>query len=230
MDSLRLLEQRIRPDFRKAVTFGILALAALIVGSELGEVRDGLRRGLIAYGCALLTAVFGVVASRTAASEVHRVAAARAGTAAAAMLRLLVQLGGYLIVAFSVFDLIGVGLQHLLVGSAVTGVILGLAAQPVLSNLFAGLVLLFSRPYVTGERVRVMSGALNGPLTGTVISAGLLYTMLETDDGPLNIPNSALMASAVGPAAEAAAEEEAKPDEAEPETQGAAAGAIGAVD
>ncbi|GAA2527415.1 hypothetical protein GCM10010434_089570 [Winogradskya humida] len=209
------------------MAFGVLALAALIVGSELGEVRDGLRRGLIAYGCALLTAVFGVIASRTAANEVHRVAAARAGTAAAAMLRLLVQLGGYLIVAFSVFDLIGVGLQHLLVGSAVTGVILGLAAQPVLSNLFAGLVLLFSRPYVTGERVRVMSGALNGPLTGTVVSAGLLYTMLETDDGPLNIPNSALMASAVGPATE---EEEAKPDEAEPETQGAAAGAIGAVD
>jgi hypothetical protein len=45
-----------------------------------------------------------------------------------------------------------------------------------------------------------MSGAINGPHTGVVVSAGLLYTMLETADGPLNIPNSALLAAAVGPA------------------------------
>ncbi|MFI5937276.1 mechanosensitive ion channel domain-containing protein [Actinoplanes sp. NPDC051494] len=204
----RLIEEHFKADFRKAVVFGLLALVTLIAGSELGDPHDGLKRSLIAYGCALLTAILGVAASRTAAREVHRVTISRAGTAAATPLRLLTLLGGYLICAFSVFDLIGLGLEHLLVGSAVTGVILGLAAQPVLSNLFAGLVLLFARPYVPGQRVRVMSGALNGPLTGTIVSAGLLYSVLETEDGPLNIPNSALIAAAVGPA----------PDDPEPST------------
>ena len=66
--------------------------------------------------------------------------------------------------------------------------------------LFAGLVLLFTRPYVAGERIVVRSGAVNGPLTGTVVGVGLLYTTLAMEDGPTNIPNSALVAAAVGPA------------------------------
>jgi small-conductance mechanosensitive channel len=189
-----------RPDFRKTLVFGFIALAALIAGSEVGGVHAAtIRVRLIAYGCAVLVAIFGVAASRSAAREVHRITVARAGEAAGTPLRLMVMLGGYAVAAIAVCDLIGLQLNQLLVGGAITGIILGLAAQPVLSNLFAGLVLLFARPYVPGQGVRVMSGALNGPLVGVIVSAGLLYTVLETDDGPLNIPNSSLLASAVGP-------------------------------
>jgi small-conductance mechanosensitive channel len=222
-DSLRQLEQRIRPDFRRSVVFGGLGLVALVAGSEFGDVHDGRRKVLIAYGCALITLVFGVIATRTAAREVYHDVNARAGAGVATPLRLLVQLGGYLLTAFAVVDLIDVGLQHLLLGSAVAGVVLGLAAQPVLSNLFAGLVLLFSRPYVPGQRIRVMSGAINGPHVGEVVAAGLLYTTLATDDGPLNIPNSALMAAAVGPAPDDAAPGGADPPPPDATGPGAAA-------
>jgi small-conductance mechanosensitive channel len=92
---------------------------------------------------------------------VHRITVARAGDVAASPLRLMVLLGGYLIAAISVCDLVGLQLTQLLVGGAITGIIIGLAAQPVLGNLFAGLVLLFARPYLPGQRVRVMSGAIN---------------------------------------------------------------------
>ncbi|MFF5083627.1 mechanosensitive ion channel domain-containing protein [Actinoplanes sp. NPDC000266] len=186
-----------RPDFRRTLAYGFAALAALVTGSQFGTATT--RDRLITYGCALLVAVFGVTATRTAAREVHRIAVARASEAAATPLRVMVELTGYLIAAVSVCDLLEVGLERLLVAGSVTGIVLGLAAQPVLGNLFAGLVILFARPYVPGTRVRVMSGALNGPHVGTIVSAGLLYTVLETDEGPLNIPNSALMASAVGP-------------------------------
>jgi small-conductance mechanosensitive channel len=209
-----------RPDFRRTVVFGLVTLAALIAGHEIGGVHAGtVRARLIASGCALLAAVLGVAASRTAAREVHRVAVARAGEVAATPLRLAVLLGGYLIVAISVCDLVGLQLRQLLVGGAITGIILGLAAQPVLGNLFAGLVLLFARPYVPGQRVRVMSGALNGPLVGVIVSAGLLYTVLETADGPLNIPNSSLLASAVGPSA-------AEPEPAADDRAAAPSGAV----
>ncbi|WP_433830859.1 mechanosensitive ion channel family protein [Actinoplanes sp. CA-015351] len=188
----RLIEEHIRPDFRRAVIFGLGALVALIVGTQTGTPT-------IRYGSALLVALFGMLATRSAAREVHRIAVARAGNEAGTPLRLLVQLAGYVLVISTVCDMLGVGLEHLLVGGAVTGIIVGLAAQPVLGNLFAGLVLLFARPYVPGRRIRVMTGALNGPHVGVIVSAGLLYTVLDTDDGPLNIPNSQLMASAVGP-------------------------------
>jgi small-conductance mechanosensitive channel len=186
-----------RPDFRRTLGYGFVALAALVTGSQFGAAT--VKDRLITYGCALLVAVFGVTATRTAAREVHRFAAARAGEAAATPLRVMVELIGYLIAVVSVCDLLDVGLQRLLVAGSVTGIVLGLAAQPVLGNLFAGLVILFARPYVPGTRVRVVSGALNGPHVGTIVSAGLLYTVLQTDEGPLNIPNSALMAAAVGP-------------------------------
>jgi small-conductance mechanosensitive channel len=201
LDALRAIEIRVRPDFRKTIVFGLIALIALIAGHVIGGVHAGsVRVRLIAYGCALLIAVFGVAASRTAAREVQRVAVARAGDVAGTPLRLFVLLGGYLIAAISVCDLVGLQLRQLLVGGAITGIIIGLAAQPVLGNLFAGLVLLFARPYVPGQQVRVLSGAINGPHVGVIISAGLLYTLLETADGPLNIPNSALLGAAVGPA------------------------------
>jgi small-conductance mechanosensitive channel len=184
------------------VVFGLVALAALITGHGVGGVHaPAVRVRLIAYGCAVLVAVFGVVASRTAAREVHRIVVVRAGEVAGTPLRLVVLLGGYLIAAISVCDLVGLQLRQLLVGGAITGIIVGLAAQPVLGNLFAGLVLLFARPYVPGQRIRVMSGAINGPHIGVIVSAGLLYTVLDTAGGPLNIPNSSLLASAVGPTA-----------------------------
>ena len=225
-DSWKLLEQHVRPDFRKTVVFGVIALAALIAGSQIGDIHSAVMRDkLIAYGCAVLVAVAGILASRTASREVHRMALARAGAAAATPLRLLVLLGGYLIAIFAVCDLLGVGLQHLVVGGAVTGVIIGLAAQPVLGNLFAGLVLLFARPYVPGQQVRVLSGAIGGPLFGTIVSAGLLYTVLETADGPLNIPNSALMASAVGPS-DGEPDDPADPSPAEQDTTPVAAAAL----
>jgi len=51
-ESLRQLEMRVRPDFRRTVVFGPAALAALIAGHEVGGVHAGsTRMRLIAYGC-----------------------------------------------------------------------------------------------------------------------------------------------------------------------------------
>ncbi|MGN6472528.1 MAG: mechanosensitive ion channel domain-containing protein, partial [Mycobacteriales bacterium] len=67
-----------------------------------------------------------------------------------------------------------------------------------LGNLAAGVVMLVARPFAVGEFVRIRSGSLNGPIDGTITSIGLVYTSLETDEGSLAIPNSALMGAAVG--------------------------------
>jgi hypothetical protein len=48
----------------------------------------------------------------------------------------------------------GLDAGTLAVGGAFTAVVLGLAAQQTLGNLFAGLVLLSTRPFRVGERVR----------------------------------------------------------------------------
>jgi small-conductance mechanosensitive channel len=91
-----------------------------------------------------------------------------------------------------------VPLHRLLLGGALTGVVIGIAAQQALGNVFAGLVLLVARPFNVGDAIRVRSGSLGGELTGTVTGMGLTYVTLSTADGALAVPNNALLASAIG--------------------------------
>jgi small-conductance mechanosensitive channel len=198
--ALRAVEAHVRPDFRKAVVYAVLALAFSGVARGIGGVHaHNLRTRLAAYGLAVLFLVLGVLATRSAASEAARVTRARAGTSAETAVRVATLLVGYLSVLLVGLDLFAIPVGQLLVGSAVTGVILGIAAQQTLGNLFAGVVLLFARPYLPGEYIQVRSGALGGIMEGTVTSIGLLYTTLETPEGVLNVPNSGLLAAAVGP-------------------------------
>jgi small-conductance mechanosensitive channel len=85
-----------------------------------------------------------------------------------------------------------------LLGGAIVGVVLGIALQQTLANVFAGVVLLMAHPFSIGERIRIRSGALGGELVGLVAKVTLTYVVLELDDGPLNVPNAGVLAAAVG--------------------------------
>ena len=205
-------EAYVTPDFRRAVVFGLVALAGLVAGDRAGRIdAQGQREQLAAWGCALLVLVFGVLCSRAAADETERVITSRSSPAVGSSVRLIVLLSGYLITLAAVLDLLALPVNYF-AGGTVAALVIGIAAQQVLGNVFAGLVLLFARPYVPGERVRVYSGALGGPHEGVVTGVGLMYTTVAGDEGPINIPNSALLASAVGPVSEPEEEDEAEPD------------------
>ncbi|HUZ29763.1 MAG TPA: mechanosensitive ion channel family protein [Solirubrobacteraceae bacterium] len=84
-------------------------------------------------------------------------------------------------------------------GAAFTAVVLGLAAQQTLGNLFAGMVLISARPFRVGERVRLQAGVVAGSIEGVVSSQGLLYTTLAQGAERVMIPNNVVLASAVMP-------------------------------
>ncbi len=94
---------------------------------------------------------------------------------------------------------VGVKTQTLAVGGAFTAVILGLAAQQTLGNVFAGMVLLTARPFRVGERVRLQAGVVGGTVEGTVSSLGLLYTTLTHGYDRMMIPNNVVLAAAIVP-------------------------------
>lgn len=197
--AVEVLENQLRPDFRRACLALALAIAALVAGSDLGGIHAPQpRERLIVVGLAAAYIVFGVVGTRSAANQVAK-AAGHASLGARSTAKLLCQLFGYAMVFFGAVGILTIPLQQLLVGGALTGVIVGIAAQQPLSNLFAGLVLLMARPITVGERVRVYSGALGGPLDGLVTEMGLIYTVLNTDEaGVLRIPNVGLLSAAIG--------------------------------
>ena len=111
------------------------------------------------------------------------------------LLRLLT-IGIALIVAL---DVAGLDPTTLALGGAVTAVVLGLAAQQTLGNVFAGTVLLSARPFRVGDRVRLKGGPVAGQVEGVVSSLGLLYLTLASGDDSIMVPNSVVLSMAVIP-------------------------------
>lgn len=99
--------------------------------------------------------------------------------------------------AIVALGIIGIEPRTLALGGAFTAVILGLAAQQTLGNMFAGTVLLSARPFRVGDSVRLQGGPLAGQIEGTVSTLGLLYTTFATGEGPIMVPNSVVLSVAV---------------------------------
>jgi small-conductance mechanosensitive channel len=223
----------VTPDFRIAVVALLLAIGCLVVAGVLGDPLHGTHRNpsslhgrLFTIGGAVGFLVFSAAAIRSAASELNRVLEPRTGPSHAGVVRWAVTLAGYAIVIITGLGVLRVPVGHLLLGGALTGVIIGIAAQQALGNVFAGVVLLLARPFNVGDAIRLRAGSLSGELNGVVSGMGMTYVTLETSDGPLSIPNSGVLAAVIGPLpaaaeAEAATEEPATEDDAteEPATE-----------
>jgi small conductance mechanosensitive channel len=111
----------------------------------------------------------------------------------------LIRLITLAVVAVVALRIAGLNASTLAVGGAFTAVVLGLAAQQTIANLFAGLVLLSARPFRVGERVRLIGGALAGQVEGIVGSLGLFYTTLVSGADRIMVPNNVVLTLAVIP-------------------------------
>jgi small-conductance mechanosensitive channel len=123
----------------------------------------------------------------------------RMDPATAGTVGFVIRLVTVLIAGLVALRVAGIGAKTLALGGAFTAVILGLAAQQTLGNLFAGTVLLSARPFRVGERVRLQGGPLAGQIEGTVSALGLLYTTFAVGDDSILVPNSVVLNVAVMP-------------------------------
>ncbi|MGA7923075.1 MAG: mechanosensitive ion channel family protein [Thermoplasmata archaeon] len=124
-------------------------------------------------------------------------------------IRLVVNIAIAAVVLVAVASIFGVSVDSIFFGSAFAGIVLGLASQTVISNIFAGMVLLFTRPFRVGEKVGLISssyGALSPSYphelvypayTGTVRDIGLFYTVLELEGGKVAQVANSLVLSAL---------------------------------
>jgi small-conductance mechanosensitive channel len=208
---LAVLNNAISANFRRALLATLLACVGLgltyISGGVLnnGSARvdfftkhNGLGQIAAIVG-AVLFLVFGIVAVRSATKEILKTVPPSLDDNRKNGLRWVCLLVGYLFVIFGTLGALNVPIERLLVGGAVTGVILGIAAQQSLGNLFAGLMLLLTRPFAIGDEISLRSGPLGGVLTGLVADMNLTYVKLVTDNGTVLLPNSSILTAVVGP-------------------------------
>lgn len=81
-------------------------------------------------------------------------------------------------------DKFGVPIAPMVAGIGVAGVGVGLATQGVLSNLVAGLTIIFSRPFRVGEYIEL--AGVQGQVTAVEL---FTTTLLHTDQSRVVIPN-----------------------------------------
>ncbi len=151
---------------------------------------------------ALLIMVLGLALARDIGRAAGPTFLRRMDPGTAGTVGFLMRLTTMLITLGVALYVVGVHAQTLAVGGAFTAVVLGLAAQQTLGNLFAGLVLLSARPFKVGVRVRLQAGALGGQVEGIVSSLGLLYTTLARGEDRVLIPNTLVLAAVVVPVVE----------------------------
>jgi len=91
-----------------------------------------------------------------------------------------------------ILGLIGVESASVLTTFGVFGLALSLAAQDILKSFFAGLYLLFERPFLIGDEVQVKEHI------GRVESVGFRATAIRTDENVLVVvPNAIVFAEVI---------------------------------
>lgn len=104
----------------------------------------------------------------------------------------------YAFVILVALNILHVKIGNILLGGAVTGVVVGFAGQSTLSNLFAGVILFTVRPLSVGQTVTLRTYLFGGmEYTGTVSDINWYYTILMDGHHQRTIPNSAVVASAI---------------------------------
>jgi small conductance mechanosensitive channel len=157
--------------------------------------------------------VTGIAATITLVRLIARPVAARAGPTQINTLKLLFQLLGLGIIIVALVILSGpTGSSFLsaLVGIGFFGIVVGLAAQAVLGNLFSGLMLLAARPFNINDRIALITwqygkfppslahGWMEPSYTGVVKGISLTYTRILTDSNALlKVPNSIVTQSLI---------------------------------
>ncbi|TDD40687.1 mechanosensitive ion channel family protein [Saccharopolyspora elongata] len=200
---LALKPRQLTADTKRGVGATFFAVV-MLVAAALIDPAAWFRNGQPLYkaaaiGGAIVFVALGSVAVQSLAREAGRRARVRLSASHAGAIRLVISLAGYALVAVLTLGELGVRVDQLLLGGAVTGVIIGIAAQQSLGNVFAGLMLATARPFNLGDHLIVHSGTLGGPLEGRVAEVGLVYLTLESDDGMIKLPNTAVLNSAIAP-------------------------------
>ena len=175
--------QRVRRKARpwKSIIALLFAIAAAVISNQARHdshtlyTASHVTNQIVAYGTAALFGVFGAVATYGLAGQSRQVLEPRAGTAHSAVVGYAILIVGAFATLAITLDLFDVPVGQLVLGGALTSVFVGIAAQQALGNIFAGLVLMFARPFRVGDAIRLRAGALGGTLDGTVIDIGITY-------------------------------------------------------
>ncbi|MFC1633187.1 mechanosensitive ion channel family protein, partial [Patescibacteria group bacterium] len=101
-----------------------------------------------------------------------------------------------MIITGVVITLLILGLHQIVLGvlttAGITSLVIGIASRSMFENIFAGINLLFERPFDLGDKVEISLGYKQN-YSGKIHKMSIMATQIMTDQGPIvTIPNSEL--------------------------------------
>jgi small conductance mechanosensitive channel len=196
-------ERGVKRAQRESLVLIPLLIAVLVFYNDsrsiLGKHTANQLHTLLQIGTVIALVILGWALARDVGRAAGPTFMRRMDPATAGTVGFLTRLVTIIVAVILALSVAGLPPQSLAVGGAFTAVVLGLAAQQTLGNLFAGLVLISARPFRVGERVRLQAGTVGGSVEGIVSSLGLLYTTLSAGYDRILVPNTTVLGAAVVP-------------------------------
>ncbi|MEM3767878.1 MAG: mechanosensitive ion channel family protein, partial [Metallosphaera sp.] len=142
----------------KLISFSIsLIISMVVIGTAIYMLGNlGILPGDYIIYLELIVWVVGILSITYLLSIlVKRRLSNTVGVDNASSLSFIIRVVGYALAIAGFLAAFRVSLGAALAAGGFAGLVLGLASQDVLSNVFGGIMLLFSRPYKVGQRVTV---------------------------------------------------------------------------
>ena len=137
-----------------------------------------LQKGLPLLIIALIILVVGILISKLIAKIVGKaVSKSNVNGAAKSFLVSLIKIILYITVVIMALSVLNVPMSSIITILGAAGLAISLALQSCLSNLSGGFIILFTKPFTTGDIIEV-DGSV-----GTVKEIGIFYTKIATFDG-----------------------------------------------
>ncbi|MEM2281885.1 MAG: mechanosensitive ion channel family protein [Candidatus Bathyarchaeia archaeon] len=216
-DRLKVAGASLRRSWRVAyVSIIILAVAILWALTIQGLLPEELRQTYLVYFNivrAITAILLGILAIELVASLIT-VRLKHLGRGVYLVRNVLVVIGYVTVglIVLAIFEVTGVSA---VAGATVSGLIIGLGLQPILANLFAGLIILGTGFLKPGANVKISGGLplslvafpaykmfsrdeYMPTLRGIVVEVGLMHTKILSDSGELvKIPNNIAFTNSV---------------------------------
>ena len=168
--------------------------------------KNTLPKGSFSIIEAVFIAVFGVIAIKIIQKNLFKVLGGYISEDRAGFFRFLLSFIAYFTLILFIFTTLGIDISNILLGATFIGVILGIASQSLLSNLFASFVIIFGKPFKIGDRITVVTWqygllmstyqheAVKPGYTGVIKDINILFTTIVEDNGfTMRAPNNILM-------------------------------------
>ena len=162
--------------------FPIILVAALYAGSYFLTLPDSLRNlatTIVVIALLLQVAIWGshVASGLIAYARREREAKNIAGTTALHLIQIIVKTVIWSFAALLILDNLGIDITAMVAGLGIGGIAVALAAQNILSDLFASLSIVFDKPFEVGDFL------IFDDYLGTVQHIGLKTTRIRSLSG-----------------------------------------------